>query len=81
MQQDASQKAIQVGFGGITVICAETTAVRATIGTVSKTPMVKVWEEKTKQFELNSYTASLSSFNALAFGQRPKAHSYSPCTS
>lgn len=46
MQQDASQKAIQVGFGGITVICAETTAVRATIGTVSKTLMVKVWEEK-----------------------------------
>lgn len=79
IQWDVSQRDVQVGFGGITVICAETTAIRATIGTVSKTLRSRSERRKTKQIEQNSYTASLSSFNSLAFGQRPKAHSYSPC--
>lgn len=54
--------------------------IRATTETRFKTLTVKVWQEKNKQFGLNSYTASLSSSNSLAFGQRPRAHSYSPCT-
>lgn len=52
--------------------------IRATTEARFKTLTIKVWKEKAKRFRLNSYTASLRSFNPSAFGQRDRALSYSP---